>query len=78
MIRALVRAPYRAQPSRKLSLPADLTAIRIGLRTLFLVLSGMTMGVLGVGLPLVAVPTLSQIVSVLFAIMTLGSRPGRA
>ena len=77
MIRALVRAPYRAQPSRKLYLPADLTAIRIGLRTLVLVVSGMTMGVLGVGLPLVAVPTLSQSVSVLFAIMTLAlSRSG--
>lgn len=52
-------------------MPADLTATQIGLMTLVLVLAGMTKGVLGVGLPLVAVPLLSQIVPVPLAIMTL-------
>lgn len=39
--------------------------------TLILLLAGMTKGVLGVGLPLIAVPLLSQIVPVPLAIMTL-------
>lgn len=39
--------------------------------TLVLLLAGMTKGVLGVGLPLIAVPLLSQIVPVPLAIMTL-------
>ena len=50
---------------------ADLTATQIALMTLILLLAGMTKGVLGVGLPLVAVPLLSQVVSVPLAIMTL-------
>lgn len=48
-----------------------LTALQIVLMTLVLVLAGMTKGVLGVGLPLVAVPLLSQIVPVPLAVMTL-------
>ncbi len=57
-------------------MPVDLTAIQIGLMTLVLVLAGMTKGVLGVGLPLVAVPLLSQIVPVPLAIMTLAVSTG--
>ncbi len=57
-------------------MPADLIAIQIGLRTLVLVLPGMTKGLLGVGLPLVAVPSLSQIVPVPLAIMTLAVSTG--
>jgi hypothetical protein len=51
-------------------LPAELTAIQIGLTHLVLVLTGMTKGVLGVGRPLVEAPLLSQIVPVPLAIMT--------
>jgi hypothetical protein len=50
---------------------AQLTPIQIVLMTVILVIAGMTKGVLGVGLPLVAVPLLSQVVSVPLAIMTL-------
>lgn len=57
-------------------MPADLTAIQIGLMTLVLVLPGMTKGVLGGGLPLVAAPLLSQIVPVPLGIMTLAVSTG--
>lgn len=48
-----------------------LTATQMVLMAGILALAGMTKGVLGVGLPLVAVPLLSQVVSVPMAIMTL-------
>ena len=50
---------------------AQLTVTQIALITIILVIAGLTKGVLGVGLPLVAVPLLSQVVSVPLAIMTL-------
>jgi uncharacterized protein len=49
----------------------QLSVIQIVLMCVILVLAGMTKGVLGVGLPLIAVPLLSQVVSVPLAIMTL-------
>ncbi|MFI4989213.1 MAG: sulfite exporter TauE/SafE family protein [Alphaproteobacteria bacterium] len=49
----------------------QMSALEIALITVILVLAGMTKGVLGVGLPLIAVPLLSQIVPVPLAIMTL-------
>ena len=52
-------------------MPGHLTAVQYVLGTLVLVLAGLTKGVLGVGLPLIAVPLLSQIVPVPLAIMTL-------
>ena len=57
-------------------MPAELSATQIGPMTLVLVLAGMTKGVLGVGLPLVAVPLLSQIVPVRLAIVTLAVSTG--
>lgn len=50
---------------------AHLTLTQILLITGILIIAGMTKGVLGVGLPLLAVPLLSQVVSVPLAIMTL-------
>jgi len=50
---------------------AQLTLTQIALIAIILLLAGLTKGVLGVGLPLVAVPLLSQVVSVPLAIMTL-------
>jgi len=50
---------------------AQLTLTQIALITGILVLAGLTKGVLGVGLPLVAVPLLAQVVPVPLAIMTL-------
>jgi uncharacterized membrane protein YfcA len=50
---------------------AQLTPTQIALVTVILVIAGMTKGLLGVGLPLIAVPLLSQVVSVPLAIMTL-------
>ncbi|HUI18641.1 MAG TPA: sulfite exporter TauE/SafE family protein [Alphaproteobacteria bacterium] len=49
----------------------QLSPLQIVLMTVILVLAGMIKGVLGVGLPLVAVPLLSQVVPVPLAIMTL-------
>jgi uncharacterized membrane protein YfcA len=49
----------------------SLSALQIGLILGILLISGLTKGVLGVGLPLIAVPLLSQIVPVPEAIMTL-------
>ncbi len=48
-----------------------LTALEIVLMTVILLLAGLTKGVLGVGLPLLAVPLLSQLVPVPLAIVTL-------
>jgi uncharacterized protein len=50
---------------------AQLTLTQVALITGILVLAGLTKGVLGVGLPLVAVPLLAQVVPVPLAIMTL-------
>lgn len=50
---------------------AQLSPTHIVIMSAILVLAGMTKGVLGVGLPLIAVPLLSQVVSVPLAIMTL-------
>jgi uncharacterized membrane protein YfcA len=52
-------------------LAAHLTLVQMVLMAGILVLAGMTKGVLGIGLPLVAIPLLSQVVSVPLAIMTL-------
>jgi uncharacterized protein len=50
---------------------AQLTPTQIALIVGILVLAGLTKGILGVGLPLVAVPLLAQVVPVSLAIMTL-------
>ena len=51
----------------------QLSTLQLALMTAILVLAGAIKGVLGVGLPLVAVPLLSQVVPVPLAIMTLAT-----
>jgi uncharacterized protein len=60
-----------ASSAQELRVLAQLSPTHIVIMSAILVLAGMTKGVLGVGLPLIAVPLLSQVVSVPLAIMTL-------